>query len=213
VIRPDPARGVFETIRVEERRALHLADHLARLRASVRELYDVELGDELDEIVAATLPASPHEPCRMRVVASSTGVLQAELAPLGPAADPRPVVLAAWMVPGGLGAHKWADRRAVDEATERLGATPLIVDEEGAVLEAAWANVWIREGERLLTPPADGRLLPGVTRARILRTDPYAAEEPLTIERLEAADVIVLTSALRTAVAAALQGRRERPIT
>jgi para-aminobenzoate synthetase/4-amino-4-deoxychorismate lyase len=60
--------------------------------------------------------------------------------------------------------HKWADRRAVDEATQRLGATPLILDEDGSVLEAAWANVWIREGDRLVTPPADGRLLPGVTR-------------------------------------------------
>jgi para-aminobenzoate synthetase/4-amino-4-deoxychorismate lyase len=205
VIRPDPARGVFETIRVERRRALYLEDHLGRLRASVRELYDLELGDETREIVAATLPTEPHDPCRMRVVASSTGVLQAEIAPLG---TPN-LVLAPWTVPGGLGAHKWADRRAVAEATERLGATPLILDEDGSVLEAAWANVWIREGDRLVTPPADGRLLPGVTRARMLRTEPRAAEERLTLERVEAADVIVLTSALRWAVEAALQ----RPIT
>jgi para-aminobenzoate synthetase/4-amino-4-deoxychorismate lyase len=213
VIRPDPGRGVFETIRVEERRALHLEDHLVRLRASVRELYDIELGDELDAIVAATLPTRPHEPCRMRVIASSTGVLQAELAPLGPAADPGPVLVAPWTVPGGLGAHKWADRRAIDEATRRLGATPLIADEDGAVLEAAWGNVWAREGDRLVTPPADGRLLPGVTRARMLRTEPHTAEEPLTLERIEAADVIMLTSALRGAVAAKLQSGCQRPIT
>ncbi len=135
----------------------------------------------------------------------SGGVLEAELAPLG---EPD-LVLAPWTVPGGLGAHKWADRHAVDEATRRLGATPLIVDEDGAVLEAAWANVWVREGDRLVTPPADGRLLPGVTRAWLLRTEPNTAEEPLTLERLEAADVIVLTSALRGAVEARLQ----RPIT
>jgi para-aminobenzoate synthetase/4-amino-4-deoxychorismate lyase len=206
VIGPDPARGVFETILVEQRRALSIGDHLARLRTSVHALYDLRLGDELDAIVAATLPTEPHEPCRMRVVASSTGALQAELAPLGP---PAPVELAPWTVPGGLGAHKWADRRAVDEATERLGATPLILDEDGAVLEAAWGNVWAVEGDRLVTPPADGRLLPGVTRARLLRTVPHAAEEPLTLERLEAADVIVLTSALRRAV----EARLRRPIT
>jgi para-aminobenzoate synthetase/4-amino-4-deoxychorismate lyase len=213
MIRPDPARGVFETIRVEQRRASHLDDHLARLRASVQELYGVELGDELDAIVAETLPTEPHDPCRMRVTASSTGVLQAELAPLGPAADPGPVPLAPWTVPGGLGPHKWADRRAVDEATERLGATPLIVDEDGAVLEAAWGNVWAVEGDRLVTPPTDGRLLPGVTRARMLRTEPHAAEERLTLERLQDADVIVLTSALRGAVEARLQLRPQRPIT
>ncbi len=36
VIRPDPAGGVFETILVEHGRALHLEDHLARLRPASR---------------------------------------------------------------------------------------------------------------------------------------------------------------------------------
>jgi para-aminobenzoate synthetase/4-amino-4-deoxychorismate lyase len=197
VIPPDPARGVFETIRVERGRALYLEDHLARLRNSVRELYGA--GFEL------RLPELPDRPCRLRVTALPSGAVTAELAPLG---EPN-LVLAPWTVPGGLGAHKWADRRAIDEATQRLGATPLILDEDGSVLEAAWANVWVREGDRLVTPPADGRLLPGVTRARVLRTEPHAAEEPLTLARLEAADVIVLTSALRGDIEARLQ----RPIT
>jgi para-aminobenzoate synthetase/4-amino-4-deoxychorismate lyase len=210
VIPPDPARGVFETILVEERRAHALPDHLRRLRASVHALYDLELGEELEAIVAETLPTEPHDPCRLRVTASSTGVLQAELAPLG---RPGRLELAPWTVPGGLGAHKWADRRAVDAATERLAATPLILDEDGTVLEAAWGNVWAVEGDRLVTPPADGRLLPGVTRGRLLRIAADvgldSAEEALTLERLQAADLIVLTSALRLAV----PGRLETPRT
>jgi para-aminobenzoate synthetase / 4-amino-4-deoxychorismate lyase len=197
VIPPDPARGVFETIRVEHGRAMYLEDHLARLRDSVRELYGVDF--EL------RLPALPDRPCRLRVTAQPSGEVTAELAPLG---EPN-LTLAPWTVPGGLGAHKWADRRAVDEATGRLGATPLILDEDGSVLEAAWANVWVREGDRLVTPPADGRLLPGVTRARLLRREPHAAEEALTLERLAAADVIVLTSALREGI----EARLRRPIT
>jgi para-aminobenzoate synthetase/4-amino-4-deoxychorismate lyase len=197
VIRPDPARGVFETIRVEHGRALYLEDHLARLRASVHELYGVDLD--------LRLPDLPEEPCRLRITVLPSGETTTQLAPLG---EPN-LTLAPWTVPGGLGAHKWADRRAVDEATQRLGATPLILDEDGSALEASWANVWVREGDRLLTPPADGRLLPGVTRARLLRTEVHSAEEPLTLERLEAADVIVLTSALRGAIEARLQ----RPIT
>jgi para-aminobenzoate synthetase/4-amino-4-deoxychorismate lyase len=197
VIPPDPARGVFETIRVEHGRALYLEDHLVRLRSSVRQLYGVDF--EL------RLPDLPEEPCRLRVTVLPSGEVTEELAPLG---EPN-VVLAPWTVPGGLGAHKWADRRAVNEATQRLGATPLILDEDGSVLEASWANVWVREGERLVTPPADGRLLPGVTRARMLRAEPHSAEGPLTLERLGAADVIVLTSALRGAIEATLQ----RPIT
>ena len=53
----------------------------------------------------------------------------------------------------------------------------------------------------LLTPPADGRLLPGVTRAAVL-ADPgahgfaRAREERLDLGRLRAAEAVLLTSAL-----------------
>jgi para-aminobenzoate synthetase/4-amino-4-deoxychorismate lyase len=211
---PDPAAGVFETIRVERGAALSLADHLARLRASVHALYHVELGDELDACVADVLADAAGDAARrLRVVArpSAQGVvLEASLAPLGQAAERSSVQLRTWTVPGGLGAHKWADRRGIDAAAERLGATPLIVDADGEVLEAAWANVWALEGTRLLTPPADGRILPGVTRARLLyiagQVGLSVAEERLSLERLAHAEAILLTSSLRFAVPGHLEG-------
>jgi para-aminobenzoate synthetase/4-amino-4-deoxychorismate lyase len=120
--RPDPSAGVFETIRAERGTALFLADHLARLRASVRALYGSELGGELEACVADALGTAPDESARrLRVVATpSTEIavaLRASLAPLGAAAQRTTVRLRAWTVPGGLGPHKWADRRAIDEAT------------------------------------------------------------------------------------------------
>ena len=204
----DPAAGVFETIRAEGGEARYLADHLARLRASVRALYAVELGDELDAAVADAVGTAPDGAARrLRVVATPAPpaiVVDASLSPLGQAAQRRAVPLRAWTVQGGLGPHKWVDRRGIDAAAGRLGATPVIVDDGGEVLEAAWANVWALEGTRLLTPPADGRILPGVTRARLLAVagdvglEP--AEERLSLERLASADAIVLTSSLRLAV-------------
>jgi para-aminobenzoate synthetase/4-amino-4-deoxychorismate lyase len=212
--RPDPASGVFETIRAERGGALYLADHLARLRASVRTLYAAELGDELDASVADALGTAPDAAARrLRVVASPSPqdvVLHASLAPLGEAAQRSTVPLRAWTVPGGLGPHKWADRRGIDDAAARLSATPLIVEADGEVLEAAWANVWALEASRLLTPPADGRILPGVTRARLLGIAGdlglRAAEERLSLERLARADAILLTSSLRLAVPGRLAG-------
>ena len=212
---PDPASGVFETIRVQRGAALYLADHLVRLRASVRALYAVQLGDELEACVADALGTAPDGAARrLRVVAKPSPrdvVLHASLAPLGEAAERSTVALRAWTVPGGLGPHKWADRRGIDAAAARLGATPLIVEADGEVLEAAWANVWALEAARLLTPPADGRILPGVTRARLLGiagdVGLRAAEERLALERLARADAILLTSSLRLAVPARLAGR------
>ena len=203
--RPDPAAGVLETVCVEGGRALLLGEHLARLRASVRALFGAVVGEELDALVAEALDGFEAD-CRLRVIWAPGRGVRARLAPLGVGAEP--VLLRPWALPGGLGAHKWADRRPLDAATERLGATPLVLDADGAVLEAAWGNVWALEGRRLVTPPADGRLLPGVTRARLLLIAPQlgfeAAEEALDVARLSAADAIVVTSAVRMAVAARL---------
>ncbi|MGH2907956.1 MAG: aminotransferase class IV, partial [Solirubrobacteraceae bacterium] len=73
---------------------------------------------------------------------------------------------------------------------------PLLVDSDGLVLEAAFANVWILEHDTWLTPPADGRILPGVTRAARLRVDPSAREEPIAFSRLRDATEIQITSSI-----------------
>jgi para-aminobenzoate synthetase / 4-amino-4-deoxychorismate lyase len=106
------------------------------------------------------------------------------------------VVLAPAVLPGGIGAHKWRDRRLLEELTERLDAVPLILDLDGDVLEAAYANLFIVEGTHLVTPPLDGRQLPGTVRARVLALHP-AREERVTLDRLAAADELLLASSIR----------------
>jgi branched-subunit amino acid aminotransferase/4-amino-4-deoxychorismate lyase len=207
VTRPDPAAGVFETVRVEDGRALWLERHLARLRAGAQALYGE--APELEACVADALRTAPGEPCRLRIAVVPGHEPEATLAPLGPAASTAPVPLRPWTLPGGLGAHKWVDRRLVDQASARLGATPLIVEPGGEVLEAAYANIWVLEGRRLITPPADGRLLPGVTRARLLELAPQLdlqiTQASLSLNRLASADAVFLTSALRMAIPGMLE--------
>ncbi len=64
------------------------------------------------------------------------------------------------------------------------------------VLEAAIANVWIAEGDALLTPPTDGRILPGVTRAHLLAQTPSAREESFDLDRMRRADQVLLSSSV-----------------
>jgi para-aminobenzoate synthetase/4-amino-4-deoxychorismate lyase len=114
-------------------------------------------------------------------------------------------------LPGGLGRHKWADRRLLD-ALASPGRTPLIADSDGSVLEAAWGNIWIKEGDRLLTPPADGRILPGVTRSSLLRQGSAAGlrtgEAEIDLERLLSAEAILISSSL-SGLVPAVQDRPE----
>ena len=199
--RPDPARGLFETLRIRAGVADRLTEHVGRLRASAA-AHGIESRDDLrSKVVAAAKDLGAG---RLRIDLHADGSSAITTGPL-PRSD-GPILLAPCLLPGGLGAHKWADRRLLDAMAVALGAVPLLVDADGAVLEAAWASVWIQEGERLITPPADGRLLPGVTRAALLAEDARCAEELVSLDRLRRADALWVSSALRGLTCARLAG-------
>jgi para-aminobenzoate synthetase/4-amino-4-deoxychorismate lyase len=198
VPRPDPSAGVFETILAAGGRAVALDRHLERLRASAAALGLGPLpGDVAARVRAAAAEAGD---ARVRVLAGADGfrVQTAEL----PAAT-GPVGLRAVCVPGGLGAHKWRDRRLLDALAHAVAPdVPLLVDLDGLVLETSRAGVVaVRSSGELVTPPLDGRILPGVTRARLLETAAAlgtpVTERPLALEELAAAREVLLAGALR----------------
>ena len=189
--RPEPARGIFETMLVLNGRLPQRDLHYARMDASAKELYGVE----------HAAPAPPTEQLPVRrwngwsriAYVPGAGLQPGDLGFTRP--DPVYTGIAPFVLPGGLGRHKWLDRELLDGITAAAepGALPLLIDEDGSVLEAAWANVLIEEAGRLVSAPVDGRALPGIGRRR-LRYD----EEPVELDRLLAADAVLLTSALRT---------------
>ncbi len=202
--RPDPALGVFETLLVSEGRIHDLDGHLQRMDSSLRQLYGLgrpaRHRDEL-EARAATLSGCN----RLRVDAiPRDGVLEIELtsSPLAPGRGAG-VVGTPVLLPGGLGEHKWRDRRWL-EAVSTRDDVPLLMDADDCLLEAAWGNLWLRDGDRLITPAADGRLLPGVTRAALIELAPTlgftVAEEPVSLAFAVEACEAFLTSSLRLAV-------------
>jgi para-aminobenzoate synthetase/4-amino-4-deoxychorismate lyase len=194
--RPDPALGVIETIGLRGGELVELERHLARLTRSVEAVLDAPLPADLAGRARAAAAAVRDGALRIDVAPAARSALEVTYTPRPPAA-PGPAITRVVPValPGGLGEHKWRDRRLIDALTARLGGMPLFVDADGAVLETGIANVWIVEGDALVTPPADGRLLPGITRERALAL-PGAREEPVDLDRLEAADAVLLTSSV-----------------
>jgi para-aminobenzoate synthetase / 4-amino-4-deoxychorismate lyase len=214
--RPDPRAGVFETLLVRDGEPARAGEHLARLAASVAALYDATLPAELPERAADAAAEIGAGALRVHARPDGHGTVAVAVEPGVERARRPPVRLAPFTLPGGLGAHKWHDRRLLDAlAREAGGATPLLLDGDGAVLEAAWGNVFVLEGESLATPPLDGRLLPGVTRAALLdAAEAHGLEVeagPLTLDRLSGADAILLTSALAGVVAATVRAHRPEP--
>jgi para-aminobenzoate synthetase/4-amino-4-deoxychorismate lyase len=181
-MRPEAERGVFETLKVEGGVAINLDAHLARLARSVRALY----GEELPEIELPRLDGA------VRITYVPGRPVAVDWRPQKPSA--LPIVLAPYVVPGGLGEHKWVDRRWLD-ARSRDGTTPLLLDADGTLLEAAWAAVLVRRDGALYTPTADGRILPSTSRPA------GAVEKDL---RLQPGDELLLSSSLAGVVPAVL---------
>jgi para-aminobenzoate synthetase/4-amino-4-deoxychorismate lyase len=199
---PRPALGVFTSLRVTGAGCRDLDRHLARLDDSTWRLFGKHLPPGTRAELAARLTERPSG--RLRVTARPFGGpihVTAEVVPVSPA--PAAVGLHPVTIAGGLGAHKWRDRRILDQAREQagLGADQhlLILDASGEVLETDRANVFAVIDGVLRTPPADGRLLPGITRAAVLRLAARdgmpAKEEPLSARLLrQAAEVFVTNS-------------------
>jgi branched-subunit amino acid aminotransferase/4-amino-4-deoxychorismate lyase len=197
---PDPGRGVFETLLVVDGEPIELAAHLRRLANSVELLYHAALPEDAGQRAVAA--AKPHDLGRLRLTYLPGGDLQVEASPVGPdVVFPAPDLgarLQALDLPGGLGSHKWVDRPGLDRADD--GAGQLLCD-GGELLEAGWANLFAVSEGALRTPAADGRILPGVARARALALAPdlglETREQPLTAAELLAADEVFLTNSIR----------------
>lgn len=207
--RPDPARGVFETLAVRDGRLQALDRHLERLGTAVGDLYGHPLPRDLKARVRGIAQAlTGQHLLRVRAHPAPRGLaVRIETEPFFARQAERPIMLSPVLLPGGLGRYKWCDRRLLDSVRFRE-SVPLIVDVDGDVLEAAWANVWIVEGPRIVTPAADGRLLPGITRSLLLEWAPAlgltVSTESISLARAREADAIFLTSSLRYAASAAL---------
>ena len=228
---PRPSAGVFSSLLVTDGQTRGLAEHLARLAASVRDLYGKDLPASLKADLAACLAPAPTG--RLRITVRPVGgPLQAtiEVVPRRPSTPPPPplseitarsaagapqlptrplppataITLRPMTVAGGIGGQKWRDRRLLAELAVRAGASAdehvLITDETGEILETDKANVFAVIDGVLLTPPADGRLLPGTTRAAVMRAAREhgirVGQKPLTLDELASASEVFVTNAV-----------------
>jgi para-aminobenzoate synthetase/4-amino-4-deoxychorismate lyase len=201
--RPRPAAGVFTSLRVTAGEAAGLAGHLVRLEDSTRRLYGKPLPASLAGDLAGCLSGCPSG--RLRITVRPVGgPLRAAVEVMPAGRHPAAVYLRPALIPGGLGAHKWADRRLLADlaavAGLRAGEQLLITDTGGDVLETDRASVFTVSGGILHTPAADGRILPGITRAAILdaarREGIEAVAGPVGMDLVLAADEVFVCNAV-----------------
>ena len=199
---PRPAAGIFTTLPVTDGVPDGLGDHLDRLAASALEVFGKDLPAELPGLVAERLASGGSG--RLRItVRPLGGPLHCQVELTKPGQEVAAVRLRVTELPRGLGGHKWADRRLLAQRTAGLAADEqaLLVDPGGSVLETDRANVFALTGGILRTPAADGQILPGIMRARVLAAARAlgmpVAEGPLPLADLVAADEVLVTNSIR----------------
>ncbi len=208
--------GIFEGIRVYERRVFRLRDHLARLLAGARGIgLEVPGGAEtLEKAVFESARALGRDDAYLRlVVTRGDGELGVDPTRCGPgrvfciAAEARlypPEKRAQGLELVTASVRKPAldaiDPRvkslnylnsvlAKREARLRGADEALVLNAEGRVAEASVANLFVWRGGTLRTPPPNEGCLEGITRASVLEIA-AAQGRPVSEEPLSRMDVL-----------------------
>ncbi len=184
---------------------VELDAHLGRLAESLAALFNKGLPERAAAL--AYEKARDIDLGRLRLTVVPNGPGELAVGAVASAIDPaivfpsweRAIELASVVVEGGFGAHKWVDRTPLENTKGE--AVTLLLDEGGVVLEASRANVFVAREGKLLTPPADGRILSGIARKRaigIAREENIDVREVnLKIDDLLQADEVFLTGSVR----------------
>jgi 4-amino-4-deoxychorismate lyase len=199
-------RSVFETTRVYDGRPFLLDEHLARFAASA-ERVGVQPPDarECERLAGLVIEACPEQDLALRLywtgrtLVATAGAVDPGLEALR--ARGLRLAVVHWST-GALASAKsmsYAENMAAQDAAVGGGADDaLFVAHDGTVLEAPTANVFWREGERLLTPSLELPILAGVTRALLLEiAEQETLEGVFPLARLLEADEVFLCSSIR----------------
>jgi para-aminobenzoate synthetase/4-amino-4-deoxychorismate lyase len=174
-MRFDPQAGVVELDR-----------HLDRLGAAAKDLqFQFDRHAARNELQAATFRRK--EPAMVRLLLSPQGSMAIELKPAPqPSAGPVDVVVRPLPVdPSDFRLRYKSTARGFLEAARKEGGAfeAVFTDPDGHLTQGSFTNVFVERDGRLVTPPANRGLLPGLLRQRLI-DEGKASEGDLTVEDL-----------------------------
>jgi para-aminobenzoate synthetase / 4-amino-4-deoxychorismate lyase len=192
---------LLETLRYEPGVGFLLLDgHLLRLEESARRFGFRYLRAPLIDALHRTVDRPDRRPLRVRLILGRDGSSRVTAHEI---VDEPPVVRVAISADpidsrDALRFHKTTRREPYQQ---RLAEHPgcddvLLLNERGELTESTIANLVVSIGGRLLTPPLECGLLPGVLRAELLRRGEIV-EQPLMPSDLPRAESLWLISSVR----------------
>lgn len=214
--------GLFETLRVYDRRPFRLDQHIDRLKKSASKL-NMPLGDAVERIpgaVEAVLKACSLKNARVRFTVTPPGTYDQESRTTLLVAASGITQYPPELYQTGMTVYACTDYRqsahdplvghkttsyfsrliALRDAQDRRCGEALWFTPDNFLAEGSMSNVFIVKDGQLHTPPLDTPVLPGITRAAVLelagKNGIPAEETPSTIDDLLDADEVFLTNAI-----------------
>jgi branched-subunit amino acid aminotransferase/4-amino-4-deoxychorismate lyase len=199
-------RSVFETARVYGGRPFLLDRHLSRFAVSAERVrLPAPDAAECERLAELAVGACEEKDLALRLywtghtLVATAAAIDPELERLR--ARGMRLSTVGWST-GALASAKsmsYAENIGAQDAAIAGGADDaLLVAHDGAVLEAPTANVFWREGDRLLTPSLELPILAGVTRGLLLEISERETDEGVfPLARLLEADEVLLCASVR----------------
>ncbi|MGK2878389.1 MAG: aminotransferase class IV [Solirubrobacterales bacterium] len=206
----------FETLRTYGGRPALLAEHLARLEASmlIAGFPDpptaAQLGDEVaaavnefsegDVTVRVTVSRGVRELGLTAEPESTTRIVTARLitsSAAGKNADVDQIEIPGYAYPHKSANYQW--QAAALRGASAAGFDEVLISDGGELIEGATSNVFVIRGDELATPVL-GRCLPGITRQAVLDLATDAGftptERTVMTSELESADGVFISNSL-----------------
>lgn len=209
--------GLFETVAVAGGQAIWLDEHVQRMVNSA-----AMLGISADEVdlrvsIAKVLKRSSaaHEVLRITLTRGVTmrglaadahhSSLLISLLPFDPTQQPQNFTLATSVIRRNETApssrHKtlsYIDNVAAAREVKGKADDALMLNSSGHVACSTVGNIFILKDDELVTPRDDHGILPGITRAKILKHTAFKARQYfVNVDDLYSADAVFLTNSLR----------------
>ena len=177
---------LFESMLLEDGKIFLLERHLERLRKSAA-FFGFELNEEE---LSTLLTRIPFQTAKLKLSLRKDGRLTTETSPITNQAGPKLVRLAERAVNS-------SDRFLFHKTTNRDYRDDIIFyNERNEVTESGTANVVVRLGDQLFTPPVNCGLLAGTFRDHLL-AEGKIKERVITVEDLKHADELFLINSVR----------------
>ena len=208
--------GLYETLKLIDGLPVFFEEHIARLESGMAQIeipspFDrAGLADQIVRLSEAT--AVPDGACRILVTAGPTDGSPGLLVETDMRTFPQhPLALVSYRslrAAAALKSNSFIASYVAMRAARAAGADDAVfVDDRGRMYEASTANVFVVRNGIMTTPPAEGEILPGVVRAKLMQV---AIADGMTVcqglmqaAELTADDMILLTSSVRGVVMAA----------